>query len=185
MAHELGHWHHHRGQLLFCRSFDIGEGRGRSQVEVVANRFAADLLMPAFLFGPRLAAIRKLSFSAIEGLAEQFGVSRTAAAIRAVELGHAPAVLVCHGPAGLKWFKRAPMVPDKWWPTKELSADSAAFNVQFGKRMFERQAGKVRASAWFSAREAERFIVAEETVRSADGETLTILLFEDRAMLGP
>ena len=149
----------------------------------MANRFAADLLMPAFLFEPRLADIRKLSFAAIETLAEQFRVSRTAAAIRAIERGPAPAILVCHARAGLKWFKRAATVPDKWWPMKELSADSAAFNVQFGKQVAGRQGRKVRASTWLGGREAERFAITEETVRSADGETLTILLLEDRAML--
>jgi hypothetical protein len=183
VAHELGHWHHHRGQLLFCRSSDIGENSGRSQAEKVANKFAADLLMPGFLFDPHVAAIPKLTFSSLVAVARDFRVSRTAAAIRAVERGHAPAVLVCHTRVGLKWFVRSPLVSDRWWPNKEMSADSAAFGVQFGSKNDDLVSRKIRAGAWFNGREADRFSIHEETIRSGTDETLTLLVLDDRKML--
>ena len=48
ICHELGHWHHHRGQLLYCKSADIGDGAKdvAHAKESVANRFASDLLLP-------------------------------------------------------------------------------------------------------------------------------------------
>lgn len=184
LAHELGHWHHHRGQLLFCRSTDIGPGGARPQTEVVADRFAADLLMPSFLFVPRLTGLRRLGFGELETLAAEFRVSRPAVAIRAIERGELPALVVCHGRDGRKWFARSPVVPEKWFPSKDLSAESGAFAVQFGQKKDDRQGRKVRASAWFDLREADRFDLREETIRTGDDETLT-LLWLDEKMLEP
>jgi hypothetical protein len=185
VGHELGHWHHHRGEFLYCRSSDIGAGSGHSQIERVANRFAADLLMPAYLFDRLVSGVPRLTFAFAEQMADAFRVSRTAAAIRAVERGGAPALLICHGPTGLRWAVPSPLVPDRWRPLKEMSAESAAFAVQFGKLREQRHARKVKASAWFGIRDAERFEVREETVRSAAGETLTLVSLEDKRMLEP
>jgi Zn-dependent peptidase ImmA (M78 family) len=183
LAHELGHWHHHRGQLLFCRASDIGPGGARPQTELVADRFAADLLMPSFLFVPRLSGLRRFGLSELETLAAEFRVSRAAAAIRAIERGQLPALVVCHNRAGRKWFARSPIVPEKWFPSKELSAETGAFAVQFGQKKEDRQGRKVRASAWFELRGADRFDVHEETIRSAEDETLTLLWLGDARML--
>lgn len=179
----MGHWHHHRGQLLFCRSSDIGEHTGGAQVEKVANRFAAELLMPAFLFDPRVARIERLTHGALTTLAQDFRVSRTAAAIRAIERGNAPAVIVCHTRAGRKWFVRSPSVPDRWWPKKEMSAESSAFPVQFGDRAEDLRGRKVRGGVWFSDRDADRFMVREETIRVGHEETLTLIVLDDPTML--
>ena len=183
LAHELGHWHHHRGKLLFCRSTDIGPGAARPQTEVVADRFAADLLMPSFLFTPRLSGLRRIGFGELDSLAADFRVSRSAVAIRAIERGQLPALLVCHDTRGRKWFARSPVVPERWFPSKELSAESSAFAVQFGEKKEDRQGRKVRASAWFDLRDADRFDVREETSRSGDDETLTLLWLDDKRML--
>lgn len=139
--------------------------------------------MPAYLFDQHVRALAKLNFSAIDKIAADFRVSRTAAAIRAVERGDAAIILVCHGPAGLKWAVPSPLIPDRWRPMKEMSADSAAFAVQFGQLREQRQAKRVKASAWFGTRDAERFELREETVRTAAGETLTLLSLDDRRML--
>ncbi len=183
LGHELGHWQHHRGQFLFCRSSDIGKDRAKAQVEIVANRFAAELLMPAYLFDPLLNRLPKLSFAKFEQMADAFSVSRTAAAIRAIERSDFPSILVCHEPAGRKWAATSPHVPDRWRLAKEMSAESSAFAVQFGQVREHRQVRKVKASAWFLGRDAERFDVREETVRSTAGDTLTLLLLDDRRML--
>jgi len=53
IAHELGHWHFHKGQILSCRT--VGEqqsGRGINHAERIADQYAADLLLPQFLFEP-------------------------------------------------------------------------------------------------------------------------------------
>ena len=109
VAHELGHWKWHRGRLLVCRADEIGNGdTSRPQIERTADEFAADLLMPNYLFLPISGSFRKLTFKTVSEIADTFDVSRTAAAIRLVETGHAPSLLVCHSYQGRKWFTRSP-----------------------------------------------------------------------------
>lgn len=50
VAHELGHWHHHRRRSAVCLSDDIGNpAKGPLDPERVADGYAADLLMPRYL----------------------------------------------------------------------------------------------------------------------------------------
>src|SRR5690349_18570970 len=44
IAHELGHWHHHRGQSLICRAKESTPYDTRGP-EPLANVYAADILM--------------------------------------------------------------------------------------------------------------------------------------------
>jgi Zn-dependent peptidase ImmA (M78 family) len=50
IAHELGHWAHHRGETVACRSTDIGKFSKTNNVERAADQYAADLLMPWSMF---------------------------------------------------------------------------------------------------------------------------------------
>ncbi|MFZ2005261.1 MAG: hypothetical protein WAV02_09260, partial [Stellaceae bacterium] len=44
-SHQLGHWHHDRGRVLFCQAEDIGRGApGSLSPERLADRFASNLL---------------------------------------------------------------------------------------------------------------------------------------------
>ena len=84
IAHELGHWHHHRGKCLACR---LEEYRTRDALspERIADSYAADLLMPYYLFRPLARHQGKLTFKAVSTLADIFNASKSAAAIRFVE----------------------------------------------------------------------------------------------------
>lgn len=117
IAHELGHWQHHRGQPLVCRAEDF-RPRDVLSSERIADMYAADLLMPNYLFRPLAHQHPKLTFKTITTIADAFQASNTAAAIRLVECDHSPALLVCHDLRGRKWFTRAPCVPGKWFPTR-------------------------------------------------------------------
>lgn len=183
IAHELGHWHHHRGRCLACR---VEEYRPRSAVspERTADGYAADLLMPNYLFRPLAKAQKKLNFASIKALADAFNASQTATAIRLVEADFAPAMLVCHGPQGRKWFVRSPSVPDRWFPQDNLDAESYAFGIQFGADPDGPILRKIGADAWFDRAGADRFEIQEQTIRTGPGETLTLLVFCDERMLG-
>lgn len=183
LAHELGHWHFHRGKLLFCRASDIGGIRTRSEHERVANRFAADLLMPPFMFDPYMRRFSQLDFGAIDKIAALFNVSRTAAAIRIVDRNHSPSLLICHGKAGRKWFVRAPGITEKWFPRAELDRESYAFDILFGTKPDDKYAHTIGADAWFDNWEAERYELREQTVRTRDGDTLTLVTLTDPGML--
>lgn len=84
LAHELGHWqlrHHTLGELPpdtlgFSGSFeDEGSHEGRSAVEVEANTFASELLMPS----PWIRKLPKpLTIGAPPLLAQTYGVSEQA-----------------------------------------------------------------------------------------------------------
>lgn len=182
IAHELGHWHHHRGKCLTCR---VEEYRPRDALspERTADSYAADLLMPYYLFRPLARQQGKLTFKAVTALADIFNASKPATAIRLVESDYSPALLVCHGPKGRKWFTRAPSVPQRWFPQDSLDADSYAFGIQFGGNPDDTLPRKIGADAWFDRRDADRFEVHEQTMRTSPEETLTLVLISDSRML--
>jgi len=184
IGHELGHWQRHRGRLLICRADEIGRpGEGQSPRERSADAYAADLLMPGYLLRPIARSYARLTFEAVGTIANLFNTSVTATAIRLVEGRHSPAVLVCHGSQGRKWFVRSPDVPTRWFPRSDLDAESFASGVLFGNQPGDRFPRKIGADAWFERREAERYEVTEQTVHVADNEILTLVLISDDDML--
>lgn len=182
VAHELGHWHHHRGKCLVCRAEDYAP-RTVLSPERVADNYAADLLMPHYLFQPMSRQHAKLDLAAVSVLADAFNVSHTAAAIRVVESDHSPSVLVCHTAQKRKWFARAPSVPAKWFPQDHLDAQSYALDVLFGRAPNDRFPHKIGADAWFDRWEAQKFELTEQSMRTGDDEVLTILTLSDSDML--
>lgn len=177
IAHELGHWHHHRGQRLACRADDIT--RDDNSFEREANNYAADLLMPWYLFKPIAKSIKRADFQEIKALAKLFSTSTTATAIRLLESAVFPVVLVCHRHDGRKWFKRAPTVPSTWFPKNQLDADSYALDVQFGDGSENVKFRKIKGSAWFDQSAARHWDVLESTIRTGSEETLSLLLLPD------
>jgi hypothetical protein len=184
LAHELGHWKYHRGRILVCRADDIGQHNGRAvAMEKSADGFAADLLMPRYLFDPVARAYPKQTFQTVREIARIFETSRPATAIRLIEGRHFSAFLICHGLKGRKWFARSADVPARWFPRDELDAESFAFGVLFGGKVDDAVPRKIGADAWFDRSEAGRFEVREQTIRSGDDEILTLVLIDDEAML--
>ncbi len=184
IGHELGHWHHHRGRMLICRSEDIGNRKqGTARLERVADAYAADLLLPRYLFVPISRQYDEASFRTVRELGSLFDVSLTATAIRLVESRHSPAVLVCHGPEGRKWFVRSNDVPSRWFPRDDLDPDSFAFDLLFGQGQEERHPRLIGADAWFDRDEAQRYELHEHSARTADDEILTLLMVTEDRML--
>lgn len=182
LAHEIGHWAHHKGQTLVCR-VEESRPQDRMSPERVANSYAADLLMPRYLFQPAARAYAKLNFKAVNALAGIFHTSLPATAIRLVEGDHSPALLVCHGLQGRKWFTRGPSVPERWFPKEALDAESFAFGVLYGGNADDPMPRIIGADAWFDHWEAGNHEVHEQTVRTGDGEILTLVLISDAHML--
>lgn len=185
LGHELGHWRHHRGKSLFCGSSDIGLKKTfrQNDVERVANKFAADLLMPSYIFDEVARSYRKPDFSTVDAIADQFCVSRSATAIRLVQRGHLPGFLICHGPKKRKWFFRSPQIPDRWFPREELDPASDAFEVQFGRNRGSKHLSKIGADAWFDRFDAGRYEVREQSVPYAGDSSLTLVIVDDDHML--
>ena len=184
IGHELGHWHHHRGRMLICRSEDIGNRKqGKPQLERVADAYAGDLLLPQYLFAPVSRQYAEASFRTVRELGKLFDASLTATAIRLVESRHSPALLVCHGLEGRKWFARSTDVPERWFPRGDLDSESFAFDLLFGQGQEEAHPRLMGADAWFDRDEAQRYELREHSVRTADDEILTLLMLTEDRML--
>jgi len=114
IAHELGHWEQHqdKSQLFLCTEADMRD-YSRSVLEIEANQFAAELLMPAGLFRPKCQGADP-SLSLVKELAEEFVTSRTATAIRLVhETGH-KCMVVYSEQGKVKWWKRKEGATSLW-----------------------------------------------------------------------
>lgn len=184
IAHELGHWRYHRGRMLVCRSEDIGSySQKGSSIERVADGYAADLLLPRYIFDPIAGQHSRLTFKTVRELADLFDTSLTATAIRLVKSGHSPVVLVCHENTGRKWFARSPDVPERWFAQDQLDAESYAFDLLFGNGEEQNYPRVIGADAWFDRPEAQRYEIHEQSVRTADNEILTLLILKDGDML--
>src|SRR6185295_5671433 len=50
LAHELGHWHFHKGRILYCTNSDVCNPIHRElDPEKQADDFASDLILPTYL----------------------------------------------------------------------------------------------------------------------------------------
>ncbi|MGM4931792.1 ImmA/IrrE family metallo-endopeptidase [Tardiphaga sp. 619_E2_N8_5] len=180
ICHELGHWIYHRRRILLCQGSDIERpSLETSSVERAADRFASELLMPSYLFVPMAESFGRPSMSAACKLSRSFNTSQTAATIRLVETSALPMFLVCHAPNGRKWFARSKVVADDWFPNNDLSPESSAFTMIYGKAPNAMPTKSVSASAWFSRRDASRYEVTEESFRVGNDEVLVLLAFKN------
>lgn len=182
IAHELGHWHYHRGKKLQCRVDDY-QPKHRKLAERTANSYAASLLMPHYMVMPRARDHSRLTFSVIESFSEEFRTSLSAAAIRLVEADIWPCMLIHHSRSGRKWFTQAPMFHSRWFPQDELDAESSAFDVIFGKSEGDTHRRLIGADAWFDRQEAHRYELFEQSKQVGEGEALILLTIKDDRMM--
>lgn len=102
IAHELGHWELHAGCSQFlCDENDMRD-YGRSPLEMEANCFAAELLLPTSHF--RSACSKKEpSMSLIEAMAVEFQTTLTATAIRFADLTEHKIIVVWYQANLIRW----------------------------------------------------------------------------------
>ena len=122
IAHELGHYHiptHKDRATGWCGDADMTAGAHAGRIkEREANDFAAELLMPRLLFS-RDAKSRDPNLRAIGELAERdmYDVSRTAAALRYVEVTRSACSLVCARDGVIEWVAKSQSFVYRipWW----------------------------------------------------------------------
>jgi Zn-dependent peptidase ImmA (M78 family) len=87
MAHELGHFELHRGKVFNknCTDKEFFSWYKGNPIEIEANFFAAELLMPEDIFKSRIEG-KDVNKDLIESLAAEFNTSLTATSIRYVTL---------------------------------------------------------------------------------------------------
>lgn len=180
-AHELGHWMFDRGQVsyLSCDEAVFIQQWSKSNPETRANRYASDLLMPQSMFKPRAAKHKVMDFNAVKTLCGIFGTSLTATAIRLVEYGPLPSMLVCSYGSDIVWFVRGE-VTQRLWP-QPPSPNTYAYDIL--RDGAEEYSGEVHADAWFNHPIANRYSLHEHSLRGYGGHVLTLLWWKRENML--
>jgi hypothetical protein len=181
-AHELGHWMRDCGKVAFvCADRVFAAEWWEDNPEVRANRYAADLLLPPPMFSRR-AKNKEITFATVRDLAKEFQTSLTATAIRLVELGSFPAMLVCYELGHRRWFTRGQDVPQILWPRSEPGQSTVAYDLVHGKAMTSGPVD-VYADGWFEIRNADRYEVREDSVRISDRFVLSLLWWKDESQI--
>ena len=132
IAHEIGHYLLHPQEVLdrddTIENFSIWNDAGE---ESEANLFAAELLMPEFLFKPK-ARSKAPSLNSIDSLASTYSTSMLATAFQYVTYAIDQVALVVSVGGKVKWFHRS----KEFWPrirVGELHPHSAAGEIASGK----------------------------------------------------
>lgn len=176
LAHELGHWHFHRGKVLFCGPADIGSfAGGPLDPERQADAFASDLILPSYLVRPKISKFKKVSLHSARELAEEFHASLTATLLKILNDNRFPILLVCHSKDRRRWFRRANMVPQWWFPREELDKETFAFEILHAGAAEDAYPRKNGAGAWFDFRNVDRYEIFEQSFRLPNEEVLTVL----------
>lgn len=182
-GHELGHWHHHRGQSFVCRSSDIGKpfDEKSRDAERQADVYSGDLILPPFMFGPALERQGEVALDCIINLASQFNASVTATAIRTMRMTRQPLIVVAHNLFGRNWH----------WPSIAASGMRVRDDIDTRSSAFVTLASgskgspqrKEPAHFWFDRKHIEQFDVKVQSFRTVEGEVLTLLRVLDQRMI--
>jgi Zn-dependent peptidase ImmA (M78 family) len=182
-GHELGHWHHHRGQSFVCRSSDIGQpiDDKSKNAERQADAYSGDLILPPFMVGPRLDRLGEISLDGIADLASNFKASVTATAIRAMRMTRQPLILVAHNLFGRTW-QWPSITAGRMRVRDDLDSRSSAF-VAMTSGSKATAARKEPANYWFDRRHVEQFDLWVQSFRTVEGEVLTLIRVLDPRMI--
>lgn len=147
IAHEIGHYVLHpkvvHDRTNTAKDFTIWHDAAE---EAEANVFAAELLLPEFLFRPRCRG-RAPSLALLDGLADEFRCSLMATAFQYVHCTNEQVALVVSDGEKISWIKRA----GGFWPMvqrEKLHPHSAAGERFAGKAADTPKMVRSPAYAW-------------------------------------
>lgn len=182
-GHELGHWMKDRGQSAFgCLDSQIDSEWTANNAETRANRFASDLLLSVGMFVPR-AKGRPMTLETVGDLAAVFRMSQTATAIRLVNLGSFPAMLIYYAQGQRKWFLRPSNdIPTSLWPPERPEPHSLAAGL-LSNKFTDSTDGNVRSDHWFEHDKAEKYYIRESCFRTGPDSILVLLWWQDEQQL--
>jgi len=182
-AHELGHWMMDRGKLcgFTCTEKQLVTGWSGDNPERRANRFAADLLMPTYLFAPA-AKHKQMTFATVRELCQTFETSITATAIRLVEAGSFPAMVVCSTSNGIKWKSRPHDFPSAIELHDQPGKYTNAAELLSGRQP-EVNPVRVEASDWLSTPRSKHYSIIEDSMLIYENTVLSLLWWKDERQL--
>jgi len=180
-AHELGHWMGDRERVArACDEKALTREWTAENPERRANRYAAELLLPRSMFS-RSAKGRPITFETARDLAGVYQTSLTATAIRLVELGSAPSMIVCSSRLGRRWFIKGPDVPALFPREQPLSYTTAA-GMLTGGTVIEGPS-EVCAEGWIDDPDSSRFSLVEDSIRISADLVLSLLWWKNEEQL--
>jgi hypothetical protein len=187
IGHELGHWVYDKGRDFYlCSNADLNipwSERSKTHLaERRANRFAAELLMPRAWFRDT-ANNRQVSFDTVEVLRKLFQTSRTATAIRLVELGAYLSMLIKYDDRGQRrWYVASQDFPEGMYPHRAADRESQAWDAIFRSSALRTTIQEVDGDVWLDHPTASEILVVEQAMRVRDG-FLVLIAIEDETTL--
>ncbi len=182
-GHELGHWMLDRGRVasFVCTEQVFATEWKSDNPERRANRYATDLLLPEFMFTPHAKNL-EITFETVRRLSAFFQTSLTTTAIRLVELGSFPAMIVCHTSQQRRWFVRGPDVPDAIRLREKPGAYTVAYDLLRGTAINEGPID-VQSDGWITHPDSRRYLLREDSIRIGDYYVLSLLWWKDERQL--
>ena len=188
VGHELGHylnpWHAPRGPEGFkCKTKDMvastySKGDRYQQMEVEANVFAAELLLPTSLVRPFLNRKAGLDVDHIIALSDKFEVSKESAARRYVEFQDEPCAVVFSRNGVIRYISKSEDFPMLCvWNGDPLpdGAPSIRQNLAPG----EISNWHAVDSAYWLTYPKKRTVVCEQAHGQSDGYSLSLIALEE------
>lgn len=175
IAHEWGHYEVHPNNSFagLCTGDDLRGNYLSSGLEQEANAFAAEFLMPRELAEP-MCDVRKVSFMAVEAIAQRFQVSFTAAALRFVNLCPERVALVCSKDRCVSWCSTSSDFGHYIPKGMKLSTWSLAIDL-WDKGQVPAHPETVDASAWLERARDEEEIKEHAFALGSSGTVLSLL----------
>lgn len=178
LSHELGHWELHKNQSQWnaCSENELHDYTN-SNLEIEANAFAAELLMPTSLFRPRCES-EEPSLNLLKRLADEFQSTLTATAIRFVEEIRQPCMVIFSKDGVVQWWRKSDK-SDGLWIEKNwaLKKESDAWECTQGRMAESSKFEFVEPETWFNEEVCVRTErVYEQSMRLGRYPTVLTLL---------
>ena len=177
IAHELGHFFLHPN----ARQFDAVDAEqaanwseGQAVEEYEANLFAAELLMPTYMFAPRIAKAEP-SFDFIEKLSTEFQTTLTSTAVQFVLNTKEECFLVSSANRQRQWFICSPTRSFRLLEDTLIHGHSCAAEVNASKP--RARDSKIEARFWLEEfrHDHKAYITEDSRFFPALNKTLTLL----------
>ena len=187
IAHELGHFllDNHRPKAddgFHCSRGDFSADRSAKmspaiKMEVEANEFAAELLMPTRLVGKLLVRSPGVELAHILRIAAEFNVSKESAARRYVSMASEPVALIFSKGGNIRYIKKSEDFPSLCvWKNQPIPQGSLTGAIKD-------EVGEVSgwstcpADVWLSSHHHQ--VVCEQTFPQQNGYRISLLALED------
>ena len=181
IAHEIGHYRMHSYVMSIDGEMELNTWSGESK-EVEANIFAAELLMPEFLFSVDLKA-KAPNWGLVKVLSEKYKTSKIASAIQIIEYTKEPCVLACSSKGSMRWFRTSDSFRENHFffrRERELHKFSDAYDIcAENNNSVAGKGSRIPADAWLEGDGFDRNSYVLEDSCKIGEDVYSIIFIED------